>query len=107
MPVACATAAWGAAPPASTATNTATSRRILISLPPSGERESGTQPHGHRSPPARQRGPSTAWAGREEELKSEADAARQDARLDATDPPAACLERREARTLERESAAGE
>src|SRR6266513_370398 len=65
MPVACATAAWGAVPPASTATNTATSRRIFISLPPSGERESGTQPHGHRSPPARQRGPSTARTGRD------------------------------------------
>src|SRR6266699_1292767 len=107
MPVACATAAWGAAPPASTATNTATSRRILISLPPSGERESGTQPHGHRSPPARQRGPSTAWTGREEQLKSEADAARQDERLAATDLPASFRERREVRTLELECGAAE
>src|SRR2546423_1392194 len=68
MPVACASAAWGRASPASTATNTATARRIVISLPPSGQRESGTQPTAHRSPPATQRGPPTAWTGREEQL---------------------------------------
>src|SRR2546425_9236347 len=68
MPVACVMAAWGRVPPASTATNTVTSRRISSPCRNSGERESGTQPRAHRSPPERQRGPPSEGAGREGRL---------------------------------------
>src|SRR2546425_3184 len=51
MPVACASAPRGGTAPANAATSTATSRRMLVSLPRfRGCRETGTHPAGHSFP---------------------------------------------------------
>src|SRR6266850_2848224 len=69
MPVACAPAAGGNAGPASAATSTATTRRIVVSFPRFGVSvRQGTQPNAHRSPPVKRRGPPTVWTGRERQL---------------------------------------
>src|SRR2546426_2052342 len=100
MPVACAPAAGGDAGPASTATSTATSRRIVVSFPRFGV--SVRQVPSRTAivpPPATRRGPPTEWTGRARVTGSEADAARQDERLAATKFPASLCERGEVRAL--------
>src|SRR5882762_4477403 len=89
MPVACAPAAGGNAGPASAATSTATTRRIVVSFPRFGVSvRQGTQPNAHRSPPVKRRGPPTVWTGREATAESEPDAARQDHLVRVPDHPA-------------------
>src|SRR6266581_4395318 len=106
MPVACASASRGGTAPANAATSTATSRRMLVSLPWfRGRRETGTHPNGHRSRPQKATRPAHRVDGPRRTAESEAKATREDERLTTTDFPASLGERDERRALELERGA--
>src|SRR5206468_12813242 len=105
MPVACAPTWRGTMPP-STATSTATRRRMLVSLARFGGRRETGYPPGRPSFPfsraTKNRGPSTRGrAGEDGHFRRglEPDATREDECLPTTDFPASLRERREVRTL--------
>src|SRR2546428_9415893 len=90
MPVACAPAVGGNASPASTATSTATSRRILITLPRFGGACVREVPNrrGIVPPrtPTKMARPAQSMAGPRTPAESEAAAARHDECLATTEP---------------------
>src|SRR5947207_1456776 len=108
MPVACALTRRGSTPP-STATSTATLRRMLVSLARfGGPRETGYQPgrpsFRFREPRNAAARPRRGRAGEDGHFRRglEPDPTREDECLTTTDFPASLRERREVRTLELE-----